>query len=256
MATLDFDLNQPVWSNTDATIKNPDVKSLFANPNWVTGDPGWIGCMKHFGATLDDSDAVWSQGNDIYEKLNGGGMPPDPDEQWPPDSLKMFRLWFNEGGRNAKSDPFPGPRTPPTPIPEPGANPSPELRPFRVPQHPVWDSNDPNEDDIKQCFTNPCWIKDGDQRAATWRLMMKQFQYDAFTGEMFDLLNYDHIKGWALTVYNHLASGSMPVEDKEGLCFLAMRSKLSKSGMMKAVLVHPATSGICRYLPLQHHYRR
>jgi hypothetical protein len=72
-------------------------------------------------------------------------------------------------------------------------------------------------DDIKQCFTDPCWIKDGASVANTWQLMMKQFQYDAFTGEMLDLQNYDHIKGWAMTIYSHLASGSMPVDKEENM---------------------------------------
>lgn len=58
MATTDFDLNQPVWANTDATIKNPDVQSLLTKPNWVAGDPSWIGSMTYVGLPFDNSDAM------------------------------------------------------------------------------------------------------------------------------------------------------------------------------------------------------
>lgn len=215
----------PVW-NDDGTT---DVQSLFKNPSFVpaanrAGAANYWYTNMSWKIYLYDTDAnknnVFQFGVDIYNRLEpNGNMPtPGPDYQgkFPAEALEQFRIWYNQGGRVTTADPIPSPNVPaqqiPPPTPVPPTPPTP-ARPFVVPANPVWDAMGA-EDDIKMCFTNPCWISGGSGNALDWQTNMKNFQYDATTDPptMFDLQNYEHVKGWALNVYNHVASRAMPIE--------------------------------------------
>ncbi|MCJ1411481.1 hypothetical protein MMC19_005571 [Ptychographa xylographoides] len=206
-----------VWDD-DGTS---DVQSLFKNPSFVPAEHRsgaasyWYSNMAGFGLFLYDTpnqtNNVFQSGPAIYSKLApGGNMPeagPDYSGRFPADAIEQFRVWYNQGGRVKKTDPIPSPNVPAQPIePQPA-------RKFIVPAHPVWDAQGA-EDDIKMCFTDPCWISNGSSNAADWQTNMLNFQYDATTDPptMFDLQNYEHVKGWARSVYDHVASKAMPIE--------------------------------------------
>lgn len=137
-----------------------------------------------------------------------------PGGGFPKEATEMFRLWYNQGGRVHTDDPYPGLNAPKNPILPPSPTPPTPTptRIFVVVDNPVWDSGG-TEDDIMQIFTNPCWIEGGQGLASYWRGEMLNFQYDAFTTPptRFDLQNYDHMKDSAFSVYNHIASASMPI---------------------------------------------
>ena len=202
----------PVWDNGTST---GDVQSLFKTPYFDTsGDPAstgqsWYECMApDFSIFIFDQpnqpNNMFDNGPGVYSRLASGNMPKG-ELKFPPDATEMFRIWYNNGGKkNAQDHPTP----PQNKIP-----PLPDARLFKVADHPVWDAQDKNVDDIKSCFTNPCWIKGGNIVAGGWVTAMKHFQFDAFSGTMLDLQNYDHVKAWALTIYNHLASFSMPISE-------------------------------------------
>jgi hypothetical protein len=209
----------PVWVDDGQT----DVQSLFKNPYFVPAEnrtdvgEAWYDNMANFGLFLFDkpnqANNIYASGNAVYSKLlqPGGNMPepvPNYSGKWPPEACEKLRLWYNQGGRLQKTDPFPGPNTPNPLIPAPAST----VRPFVVPANPVWDSAG-TEDDIKECFTNPCWIENGTAAASGWRTEMLNFQYDASIDPtiFFDLQNYEHVKGWARNVYTHVASQAMPL---------------------------------------------
>lgn len=62
---------------------------------------------------------------------------------------------------------------------------------------PTWD------DDINALFAAPFWVDDPAAIAASWRGCMGPF--------LIDLADYDSVKEWSVTVYNHLASRDMPM---------------------------------------------
>lgn len=230
-----YDTSRPVWNNGGKS----DVQSLFkmppfANPPASQAKTGqtWYDCMTGFNLYLFDIEGqqnnVWENTKDfgggsgtndgVYYKLLTKVMPPG-DPKFPDEAIEMIRIWYNQGGRVTQDDPFPSPKAPAEkdqiPPPAPG-------RKFRVPTNPVWNANgDPDEDDIKSCFTEPCWIVGGSASqqgiANYWKKAMGNFQFDAFTEPnptMFDLQNYGHVKDWAWSIYAHVASGSMPVDSE------------------------------------------
>lgn len=203
-----------------------DIQPLFKNPYFVTPREAsagagqyWYDQMKvdTFKVYLFDIDKgqqnnVYQHGPSIYRYLSSGEMPlpgPDFSGTFPPEAVELFRTWYNNGGLVNKTDHDPTPAK--NPIPKPT---QPPPRPFKVPDHPVWDASTGNkEDDIKMCFTNPCWIIDGTTKAKNWQIGMENFEYDGVTPAVkFNLQNYDHVKGWARDIYMHVASQAMPIE--------------------------------------------
>jgi hypothetical protein len=209
----------PVWDDDGQT----DVQSLFKNPYFAPADHrtdvanSWYEKMKDIAQLYlydmpGQANNVYASGNPIYSNILGGSMPLPVqyfNGQFPPEACEKFRLWYNQGGRLKKSDPNPGPNTPDPVIPPPANQPT---RPFVVPANPVWDAQG-TEDDIKMCFTDPCWIPGGTGVAKRWRTQMMNFQYDASVdpNEYMDLQKYEHVKGWARNIYTHVASQSMPI---------------------------------------------
>ena len=211
----DTDLH-PVWSNDGTT----DVQALFKNPYFVPeADRAavgqvWRNEMVKLKLDLFDIKSVVAKGAAIYNRL----LPPDGDMpyevsgysgKFPPEACEKFRLWYNDGCREKTTDPIPGPNQPNPPIPAPGDS----TRPVKVPANPVWDAQGSGDDDIKMCFTNPCWISGGSAVANEWRSKMMNFQYDASIDPnvYFDLQSFEHVKGAAQKIYNAVASKFMPL---------------------------------------------
>lgn len=70
-----------------------------------------------------------------------------------------------------------------------------------IASRPTW------EDDISRYFTAPYWLPAEDRAdiAKGWRGCMK--------GYLIDLGDYASVREWSVTIYNHLASRSMPLTD-------------------------------------------
>jgi tyrosinase len=81
-----------------------------------------------------------------------------------------------------------------------------------TPTQPVWNP------DIYNLFTNPTWT-DADT-AAGWKIAMLQYGSNvtpyAASPTRLDITNYDHVKSQAFTIYQHLATQSMPVTSNPG----------------------------------------
>ena len=221
----------PVWTDKSGN----DVQSLFKDPYFIPAEvrqavaKGWYDGMNVTSGfppqiILYDVDetkpdnTVLAHAKDIYRVLTPSGSPHMPDPvpaykekvQFPHEALEKIRLWYNQGGRRTQADAYDMNKFPKDPIEPPAP---PKTRDFKVPDHPVWHAGD-GDDDIEMAFTNPCWIPYGSDKAQGWQRAMHNFQYDAKVDPptMFDLTNYEHIKGWARTVYDHIASKSMPIE--------------------------------------------
>ena len=220
----------PVWKDDGVN----DVESLFRNPYFVPDQPEgnrkkvgqlwydgmkdcWAGQIRLFDIDGQDPNNVYDNGPSIHTKLSPGeSMPYDVDGykgKFPPEALERFRLWYNQGGRQHKKDDYPGKLQPNPVIPDN----TPKVRDFKVSDQPVWDATGTDEDDIKMAFTNPCWIQGGETVAKTWREAMLNFQFDAGDSVdsvvYLDLQNYEHVKWSARSIYNHVASKSMPIQE-------------------------------------------
>ncbi|BCE00206.1 tyrosinase family protein [Marinicellulosiphila megalodicopiae] len=65
--------------------------------------------------------------------------------------------------------------------------------------NPTWN------DSILILFTKPYWVKDPSEVAQQWQGCM--------SGYFIDLTDYESVKQWQVTIYNHLRSKSMPLTD-------------------------------------------
>ena len=232
----------PVWAEDNET----DVQSMFKNPQFVPdkqarsrvakawydgmtgeGDNAWSGDKIYL---YDDDDTtkprnnVFEHGPEIYDKLSpGNSMPTGVDGykgKFPEDVLERFRVWYNQGGRKSKTDDI-------KPVdPTQSINPYKKTpgRVFKIVPGvvPVWDSEGKRDtttfgDDIKMAFTNPCWIPNemGASIASGWQYAMLKFQYDPHSNpiKMFDIQDYECVKGWGRSVYDHVAAKAMPIEE-------------------------------------------
>ena len=232
----------PVWAEDNTT----DVQSMFKNPQFIPdeqarskvakawydgmstpGDNHWWGNPIYL---YDDDDLakprnnVFEHGPRIYEKLSpGASMPYAVDGykgKFPEEALERFRTWYNQGGRKSKTDDI-NPVESTKIINHYKETPG---RTFKIVPGvvPVWDSEGKRDtatfgDDIKMAFTNPCWIANemGASTASNWQDAMLKFQYDPYSDpiKMFDIQDYDCVKGWARSVYDHVASKAMPIEE-------------------------------------------
>ena len=143
-----------------------------------------------------------------------GGSEPRFYFPFPPEACESFRLWLNDGGkakptdekntsRMKKGDPiYPRDKN----IPQLGlGNP-----PYKTATRPVWKKSsvpDPlrpesDGDDINTIFTNPPWASS--QAADCWTDVMKHVSPDI------NLQDYDSLKKYSRTIYDHVASQSMP----------------------------------------------